>query len=81
MHALARPVVNEYYFVHQVKTKAQEANEVQEKRPSVVHSDGYKEYHQDEDDEVVIDFSSDQNTNPNLRNRNIASKGHSVHKS
>ena len=74
VHALARPVVNEYYFVQQIKTKAQEEVQHEKKRPSVVHSDGYKEYQQEEDDEVVIDFSSDQNT---LRNRNIASKSHS----
>eukprot|EP00970_Alexandrium_tamarense_P013823 scaffold3701_cov192-Alexandrium_tamarense.AAC.18 len=60
-HSVLRPVVNEYYFVHQPQP--------QTKRPSVVHSDGFE----DSSGEDEVAFSKDENSDPNiLRNRNAS---------
>jgi hypothetical protein len=63
LHAIMRPIVNEYYFIHQPKPKFV---------PNVVHSDGYVDNLGE--DEVV---SFQENDNPNtstIRRRNLEGK-------
>ena len=63
LHAIMRPVVNEYYFIHQPKPKIV---------PTVVHSDGYVD-NQEEDE---LTFSKENNNpNTNIRRRSLEGKG------
>lgn len=67
LHAIMRPIVNEYYFFHQPKPKFV---------PNVVHSDGYVD--KLGEDEVI---SFQENDNPNtstIRRRSLEGKSHSL---
>lgn len=64
-HAIMRPVINEYYFLHQPK---------QRNVPNVVHQDGYMD--NEEEDEVTFG-KHNNNQNQNIRRR--SSEGKSQH--
>jgi hypothetical protein len=60
-HAVMRPVVNEYYFIHQPRPKTV---------PNVVHSDGYVDNL--EEDELTFSKESDAI----IRRRSLEGKSH-----
>ena len=73
VHSIMRPVVNEFYFIHQPKPKIV---------PTVVHSDGYVDSQQEDEDELIFseqfDVVSKENDNPNanIRRRSLEGKNH-----
>lgn len=66
VHAIMRPVVNEYYFIHQPKPKTV---------PTVIHSDGYVD-NQEEEDEVAFSKENNNPNNTNIRRRSLEGKSH-----
>ncbi len=71
IHALARPVHHESYFINsqQAKEKAQE-----KMRPAVVHSDGFQDHRGEEQEMtfVQVDVADQSQNESHLRNRNVA---------
>jgi len=73
VHSIMRPVVNEFYFIHKPKPKVV---------PTVVHSDGYVDSQEEDEDELTFskqfDVASKENGNPNanIRRRSLEGKNH-----